>query len=98
MISTETTLCWNCSMAYEAKANQCPGCCATNANLDLESAQIEMADKSKIDHDLKFIRDWQGDPNVINGTDDCSFYRCRKCGHEEIGDLYDYEPEPDDVI
>lgn len=34
------------------------------------------------DHYFEFVRDWEGDPNVINGTQDCSFYRCRVCGFE----------------
>ena len=34
------------------------------------------------DHDWQFISDWYGDPDVINGTADCSFMRCRNCGKE----------------
>lgn len=37
-----TTLCWNCNTAYQTDARQCPGCCATNANKDLASAQEEL--------------------------------------------------------
>lgn len=51
------------------------------------------------DHDWKFVSDWYGDPCVINGTADCSYWLCRACGKE------DYErPAPeynyfeDDVI
>ena len=78
--SIASTMCWNCSKAYPPTADQCPHCCATNANVDLESAQIEMGDKSRIDHDWKFISDWYGDPGVINGTADCSRYECQRCG------------------
>jgi hypothetical protein len=34
------------------------------------------------DHKWEFIRDWYGDPNVINGTADCSFWRCSRCDEE----------------
>lgn len=32
------------------------------------------------DHDWKWISDWYGDPGVINGTADCSYWECRVCG------------------
>src|ERR1017187_2378298 len=50
------------------------------------------------DHRWNFIRDWYGDPNVINGTADCSFWRCRKCGEEqtERPDDWDDGPDPDE--
>ncbi len=31
------------------------------------------------DHKWEWVVDWYGDPNVINGTQDCSSWRCRKC-------------------
>jgi hypothetical protein len=34
------------------------------------------------DHDWKFISDWYGDPGVINGTADCSFMECQRCGEQ----------------
>ena len=40
------------------------------------------------DHDWQWISDWYGDPGVINGTADCSYWQCRVCGKE------DYEREP----
>lgn len=40
------------------------------------------------DHDWEFISDWYGDPGVINGTADCSYWKCRVCGKE------DHEREP----
>src|ERR1017187_6267947 len=47
------------------------------------------------DHRWNFVKDWYGDPNVINGTADCSFWRCRKCGEESSTQPDDYiEPEP----
>lgn len=80
------TLCWNCNTAYSVEARQCPGCCATNANKDLASAQEEMQDKSLIDHDWKWISDWYGDPDVINGTADCSHWQCTRCDSEDCED------------
>ena len=62
-----TTLCWNCNMAYPMETHQCPGCCATNANKDMESAQEGRQDKRLIDHDGKWVGDWYGDPDVRNG-------------------------------
>lgn len=43
------------------------------------------------DHDFIWISDWYGDPNVINGTADCSHYRCKRCGHEEDGSPPEFE-------
>lgn len=50
------------------------------------------------DHRWDFSHDWYGDPNVINGTADCSFWRCRKCGEEqtEQPDDWDDGPDPDE--
>jgi hypothetical protein len=39
----------------------------------------------------EFVPDWYGDPNVINGTADCSFWRCNKCGDETSEQPDDYE-------
>lgn len=36
----------------------------------------------EFDHDWAIVHDWMGDPEVINGTRDCSFKRCRVCGEE----------------
>jgi hypothetical protein len=41
-------------------------------------------------HRWNFIKDWYGDPNVVNGVADCSFYRCRKCGEEQARRPDDY--------
>ena len=46
-------------------------------------------------HHWIFVRDWYGDPNVINGTADCSFFRCTRCGDQQTEQPDDYpEPEP----
>ena len=47
-------------------------------------------------HDWNFISDWNGDPEVINGTASIYFMRCEQCGKvrdatdAEISDAYDY--------
>ena len=84
--TARTTLCWNCNTAYPTDARQCPGCCATNANKDLVSAQEEMQDKTQIDHDWKWVSDWYGDPEVVNGTADCSHWKCTRCDSEDCED------------
>jgi hypothetical protein len=43
------------------------------------------------DHDWEYIRDWEGDPNVINGTHDISYKHCKVCYAEEA---WDGENEP----
>jgi len=46
------------------------------------------------DHDWQVIADWYGDPDVINGTADCSFLRCRVCGAEDHeADVRQYEAD-----
>jgi len=45
----------------------------------------------EFDHDWQFVRDWEGDPNVINGTRDLLYKVCRSCGTEE-----DWAGEDDD--
>ena len=42
-------------------------------------------------HDWRFVRDWYGDPNVINGTADCSFFRCERCGAQQ-------DEQPDEYL
>ena len=39
-------------------------------------------EEQECDHEWEFISDWYGDPQVINGTADCSYLCCRKCGEE----------------
>jgi hypothetical protein len=31
-------------------------------------------------HYWKFIKDWEGDPTIPNGTRDCSYWVCINCG------------------
>jgi hypothetical protein len=38
------------------------------------------------EHDWSWVKDWMGDPGVINGTADCSHYVCRRCGDEKAGE------------
>jgi len=45
------------------------------------------------DHKWKFHKAWYGDNNVINGTQDCSFWRCTVCDHEQEEKPDDWEPE-----
>ena len=47
------------------------------------------------DHDWEYIRDWAGDPGVINGTYDINYKRCRQCGKEAEWDgrADDYEED-----
>src|ERR1035441_5120649 len=47
------------------------------------------------DHRWNFVRDWYGYPNVINGTPDCSSWRCRKCGEEQTEQPEDWSDYPD---
>jgi hypothetical protein len=42
------------------------------------------------------VKDWYGDPNVINGTADCSFWRCNKCGDETSEQPEGWE-DPDEL-
>ena len=37
----KTTLCWKCNASYDMHAGECPVCCATNANVDLDKALAE---------------------------------------------------------
>ena len=37
-------------------------------------------------HEWKWISDWYGDANVINGTADCSHWQCMRCDSEECED------------
>lgn len=33
-------------------------------------------------HVWRYVRDWIGDPDVINGTQQCDFLRCELCDEE----------------
>lgn len=42
-------------------------------------------------HSWKLIRDWYGSTDVINGTMDCSYWRCRRCDAEVSEQPDDWE-------
>lgn len=46
----------------------------------LKDANERIAHILKCDHEWKWISDWYGDPDVINGTADCSRWECELCG------------------
>lgn len=50
------------------------------------------------EHDWTYISDWGGNPDIPNGTFDCSHYECTKCGEQQDdmpeGFEHDF-PEPD---
>lgn len=46
-------------------------------------------------HTWKWVKDWMGDPGVINGTADCSHYECVICGEEYYGDAPEYVEDED---
>lgn len=51
------------------------------------------------EHDWEIVHDWDGDPEVIGGTRDFSFYRCALCGEEDHErEVEPYQREEDDVI
>lgn len=87
---TADTLCWNCNTVYAMAAEACPGCCATNANYDLASAQMEMADKSHIDHDWK-IQDDSFDHEF--GTEQVHYWQCERCGATREMEAADYHDD-----
>lgn len=41
-------------------------------------------------HDWRWVNGWYGDPNVINGTQDCSGWVCRLCDSTDND-----EPKPE---
>jgi len=48
--------------------------------------------------EMRWIDDWGGDPDIPNGTFDCSHWECPECGLEMNGqkpEIY-YEEERDD--
>lgn len=46
------------------------------------------------DHDWEWISDWYGDPDVINGTADCSRWECKACG--KVGEEGQDPPSDED--
>lgn len=50
-------------------------------------------------HDWQLETDWDGDPDVINGTRSWNVFRCRKCGNEREAtreEVREYEAEEAD--
>jgi hypothetical protein len=47
----EITMCWNCDKLYPFLGVKCPGCGATNPNVDMDTAMKEVADKTLIKKD-----------------------------------------------
>ena len=47
-------------------------------------------ERPKSDCRWEFIRDWEGDPTIPNGTRDLSRWECATCGAE----CYDRDPPP----
>ena len=43
------------------------------------------------EHEWVFVRDWEGDPSLPGGMNDCSYYRCTECGEEQYEKPIDYE-------
>lgn len=46
-------------------------------------------------HDWEYIRDWIGDPGVINGTMNIYYKRCRQCGKDGEWDGHGSEDDDD---
>jgi hypothetical protein len=92
-MSDREALCWSCCKAYQIESDQCPHCCATNANVDLDSANIESQDKSRIDHEWEF-QDDSFDHEF--GTERVHYWQCQRCGAMRDMEPADYHPEYDD--
>ena len=56
--------------------------CGRLVNLEDECFDEAHCDECRCAHTWEYVRDWMGDSNVINGTADCSFWRCTECGEE----------------
>ena len=48
---------------------------------------------SECDHNWKYIKDWYGNPDIPNGTVDCSHWYCDKCDTESDEIPEGVEPE-----
>lgn len=84
----EETLCWNCSKPYAMTAERCPNCCATNGNIDMESANAEVADPSQIDHDWK-LQDDSFDHEF--GTQVVRYMQCSRCDATKEEEPYEFD-------
>lgn len=91
---SRTTMCWRCLAEYPASSLQCPMCCAANANIDIDTAGAEMADESKISHDLVYFDDtidhefgverswhWECDRCGIDGGKNVGFRMSKESNH-----------------
>lgn len=58
---------------------------------------MENNQKSDCDHNWEFVADWEGDPDLPNGTHDLSHWRCLECGLEQIETPEGYEPDFEDL-
>lgn len=82
--------CWHCNKWYPITKAQCPNCCATNPNVDLESATMESDDNSHIDHDWKF-QDDSFDHEF--GTERVHYWQCERCGATREMEAADYHDD-----
>lgn len=72
---------------------------ANLATIDAANALLAEPAPVPCEHVWEWEHDWIGDPNVINGTRDCSGWRCKKCDStdcEEPPEPVYYEKENDD--
>lgn len=89
------TACWNCNQTYPIADRRCWNCCASNANVDSETAQREMESPHLIEHDWHYIKDWQGDFGVINGVQSIEYHECAKCCTTKEGGPPQRDPDYD---
>ena len=58
----------------------------------LKAAADALEAQEQCAHEWKWIKDWEGDPNVINGVRHFSYWQCTKC---DSTDCDDDPPGPD---
>ena len=68
---------------------------------ELEAAREAEEDRQNAcergEHDFKNVSDWEGDPDVINGTRTFHYKECRYCGATAPWDGRPDEEDPDDA-
>src|SRR4051794_17072170 len=69
------------SLNPEHAGARCPWCDGTG-RVNREPHPCKLPDGT-IDHDWEMRTDWDGDPNVINGTRTWQTPVCRRCGIEQ---------------
>jgi hypothetical protein len=52
--------------------------------------------QDECDHEWEFRSDWGGNPDIPNGTFDCSNWHCPKCDTETESQPDDWEPPFDE--